>query len=254
MVKVEFYVYEWFNLDTGYVFYVGKGKDERYKSLRNRNKYFLNYYNKHPCKSRIIQSDLSEDAAYALEKETIAKYRELGQCNTNIADGGAGGIRLFGELNPMYGRTWWDENTPVEKIEKWKKKVVHCGKDNPMFGVSPKERMSEHTYRIWKEKLYRRKLGKSNPNYGNKKLSQYYKNHPDIAKQKQGRPGVKNGRCIHVKLMDKDRNIIKEFDYISQCAKYFKSLIKSEAKINSIAISIGQHIKTKTSYKGYFFE
>ena len=35
-----------------------------------------------------------------------------------------------GENNPMYGRTWWDENTPQEKIEEWKKKVVHYGSDN----------------------------------------------------------------------------------------------------------------------------
>ena len=41
--------------------------------------------------------------------------------------------------------------------------------------------------------------GKNNPNYGNKKLSQFYKENPDIAKIKQGRPGKQNGRYKHGK-------------------------------------------------------
>ena len=39
--------------------------------------------------------------------------------------------------------------------------------------------------------------GKNNSNYGNKKLSQFYKENPDIAKQKQSRPGKQNGRYKH---------------------------------------------------------
>lgn len=41
------------------------------------------------------------------------------------------------------------------------------------------------------------KHGKNNPNYGNHKLSEYYKAHPEYAKEKQGRPGKRNGRYIH---------------------------------------------------------
>jgi len=43
--------------------------------------------------------------------------------------------------------------------------------------------------------------GEKNPNYGNKKLSQFYKEHPEISKEKQGRPGIKNGRYIHGRYM-----------------------------------------------------
>lgn len=39
--------------------------------------------------------------------------------------------------------------------------------------------------------------GENNPNYGNRKLSKFYKEHPEIAKEKQGRPGRQNGRYIH---------------------------------------------------------
>jgi len=43
--------------------------------------------------------------------------------------------------------------------------------------------------------------GVNNSNYGNKKLSQFYKEHPDIAKIKQGRPGKQNGRYIDGRYM-----------------------------------------------------
>ena len=39
--------------------------------------------------------------------------------------------------------------------------------------------------------------GENNPNYGNRKLSAFYKEHPEIAKEKQGRPGKRNGRYKH---------------------------------------------------------
>lgn len=43
--------------------------------------------------------------------------------------------------------------------------------------------------------------GENNANYGNRKLSQFYKEHPDIAKEKQSRPGKQNGRYKHGKYM-----------------------------------------------------
>lgn len=39
--------------------------------------------------------------------------------------------------------------------------------------------------------------GSKNPNYGNRKLSQFYKEHPEISKEKQSRPGKRNGRYVH---------------------------------------------------------
>ena len=35
--KNDFYVYEWFNIDTNEVFYVGKGRGKRYKEVKRRN-------------------------------------------------------------------------------------------------------------------------------------------------------------------------------------------------------------------------
>ena len=48
---------------------------------------------------------------------------------------------------------------------------------------------------------YPDKHGKNNPNYGNRKLSMFYKEHPEISKEKQGRPGKQNGRYKHGRYM-----------------------------------------------------
>lgn len=45
--------------------------------------------------------------------------------------------------------------------------------------------------------------GEKKPNYGNRKLSKFYAEHPEVAKEKQSRPGDKNGRFIHGKYVRK---------------------------------------------------
>lgn len=86
-----FYVYEWFNVDTDEVFYVGKGKGVRYKTIKGRNSYFSNYYGKYSCDVRKIKEKLSEDEAYDLEEKMISHYKEIGQCKCNFHKGGSGG-------------------------------------------------------------------------------------------------------------------------------------------------------------------
>jgi len=86
-----YYVYEWYNIDNGEVFYVGKGKGRRWKAIAGRNDYFTNYYNKYSCDVRKTRIKLSEEDAYKIEIETIAKYKEKGQCICNFHIGGQGG-------------------------------------------------------------------------------------------------------------------------------------------------------------------
>lgn len=86
----RFYVYEWFNKDTGEVFYVGKGSGYRHKTIQGRNDYFLNYYNKYKCDVRKIKEHLTEDDSFDFEIRTIKKYKDIGQCKCNLSDGGEG--------------------------------------------------------------------------------------------------------------------------------------------------------------------
>lgn len=96
--------------------------------------------------------------------------------------------------------------------------------------------------------------GESNPNFGNKKLKEYYAKYPEEAKRVLSRPGSQNGRSKSVRMY-KDNNCIKEFSYIGECAKYMieQNITKSKS-INSIRdhISIAAH--TNTPYYSYYFE
>lgn len=96
--KNIFYVYEWIRNDTNQIFYVGKGKDNRYKDLCQRNKHFMNIVNKvglNNCSQRFIKQNLTEKDAFDLEKLTIKKYREQNIPIVNVSDGGDGSSGWF---------------------------------------------------------------------------------------------------------------------------------------------------------------
>lgn len=86
----RFYVYEWFNKDSGEVFYVGKGSGSRWKTKSGRNQYFKHYISKYECGVRKVKSNITESEAFNLEVEAIKEYRNKGECKCNLASGGEG--------------------------------------------------------------------------------------------------------------------------------------------------------------------
>lgn len=50
----------------------------------------------------------------------------------------------------------------------------------------------------------------NNPNYGNHKLHTFYAQHPQIAKEKQGRKGKRNGRYKHGRYMQESATTIPD--------------------------------------------
>lgn len=105
----DFYVYEWFNKENNYVFYVGKGRGYRYL-VKDRNDKFNEYLNNHACDVRIVYSNLTEKDSFLKEAELIEKYKLIGQCECNLIAGGAGGLastwddemrQAMSEHNPM---------------------------------------------------------------------------------------------------------------------------------------------------------
>lgn len=77
MEERKFYVYEWYIINTGEVFYVGKGTGNRYKSLNSRNYFFQCMYNSHDCDVRKIYKVLKENPhikpIICIEDKTIYK-------------------------------------------------------------------------------------------------------------------------------------------------------------------------------------
>ena len=119
-----YYVYEWYVVDTGEIFYVGKGTRNRYKVKKHNN--FFNYFIKmHDCKSRIVKTFENEKDAFSYEFERINELKSLGQCICNIYNGGFGG-----------STSWWNDEVKeiysknnVMKSEEQRKRM---SKNNPM--------------------------------------------------------------------------------------------------------------------------
>ena len=96
--------------------------------------------------------------------------------------------------------------------------------------------------------------GLNNPNYGNRILSVYYKNNPDIAKEKLSRPAQQNGRATKVALYDKDMNYINIFDWIGGCAIYLRENGFTSATINGIRTNIRKAINNNKKYINHYFK
>lgn len=94
--------------------------------------------------------------------------------------------------------------------------------------------------------------GSNNPNYGNRKLSEIYAKDKQLAKEKQGRQGLQNGRCRGIKVFSGDV-MIAEFDYIAQCCEYIAEHYAIGVKPISIRGRIDASIRNGTTYKGLTF-
>ena len=153
----RFYVYMWYFKDTGEVFHVGKGTGNRYKEKRiHRNQYFQNVVNKYPenVDVKIYKDNLTEEEAWILERQMISYYWSIGQCKTNLHEGGKGGYtgnydspersrkisealtgrpRKKGPDNPLYG---------THLSEETKKKISKALKGKP-FSEEHRKHLAE---------------------------------------------------------------------------------------------------------------
>jgi hypothetical protein len=83
-------VYEHRRADSGEVFYVGKGQDNRAHSHANRNRWWRHIVEKHGRTVHIVADGLTEDQAFLREVELIAALRAAGAALVNMTNGGEG--------------------------------------------------------------------------------------------------------------------------------------------------------------------
>ena len=147
-----YYVYAWYYKDTGEVFYVGKGKNDRYIETRNRNQYFKNIISKNEVCVKKLFENLSESEAFDLEIKTIKQYKQFGEYKANFHEGGRGGNtgnynnpersrRLsefaktrVGDKNPNWGHRWTLEQ---------RKHLSELNKGKSFMSEETRKRMSE---------------------------------------------------------------------------------------------------------------
>jgi len=85
-----FYVYIHIRLDTGEIFYVGKGQKKRAWSPRGRNQHWLGIVAKHGRLVHIHSYHVSEEEAFSQEVKLIDEYKGSGIKLVNLTDGGEG--------------------------------------------------------------------------------------------------------------------------------------------------------------------
>lgn len=243
----KYYVYTWIRLDKNTPFYVGKGSGNRFKSLKNRNNWFMNIVNKlgmDNIEIKILKDNLEEKEAFELEKEYIAKYNKEYNL-VNVTSGGEGSSDWYKYLSDedkekhkeisksflgrkhseetkfkisesAKGRTWSNEYKKIFSEKSMGRKGYWKGKNIPKEAIEKR-----------KEKMKGRYVGVNNPNYGN--------GHKIY--------GEKN-RTSKPVFVIKDGEIILEFVNGNRCAEYFES-----QEVRVCRAKIKQCLKTNEPFK-----
>lgn len=183
----DFYVYEWYVRDTMEVFYVGKGKNDRYLETKRRNKMFRDMYCTHNCDVRKIKENLTEQEAFDLEEQTIKYYKENTSYRlSNQTDGGSGG-----NTRKYYNRQQLREYSKRASLKR--KGKINLGENNGMYGKSWVQNKSEEEVKQIIEKIRQSNIGKKRSEEARKKMSISAK------KRKANRKGREKRPCMIVK-------------------------------------------------------
>lgn len=105
----DFYVYEWFIKNTGEIFYVGKGRGNRYKVFHERAYEAEKIRKMYDTDSRFVGTGLTEEQAIELEDKEITRI--LNETNDRLTNRI---IPFFTKRDNGYGRS---PNTPELQFE-----------------------------------------------------------------------------------------------------------------------------------------
>lgn len=218
-----YYVYEWYNVDTGEIFYVGKGRGNRCRDRApaDRNKLFIKYItDNRNCTYRKIYEGLDEDTACNLEDKRIKELKELGFCSCNLIDRTTHRGVLYGKDNGFYGKTHSEES--IRKMREANLDGHNAGMNNSQYGISPQERMSPEVYERW---LY---------------------------KQQHNKDGDKNGRATPIVVYNDNERY--EFSCILYCCDFLREKFGISLNDDSMICRISECIRCNLKYQGYYFD
>ena len=131
----DFYVYVYWRLDTNEIFYVGKGRDDRWRRLNKRSEHFKKIINKYDIACEILADNLSEEEAHGIEvyliNELVFNYGYSIDISNNRSK--EYGCHL---VNASWGGEGVSGNNPFEKMsEETKKRWIESHRGlKPMLG------------------------------------------------------------------------------------------------------------------------
>ena len=131
---MNFYIYKWFIVETNKIFYIGKGKGNRYKQLSHRNKMFSKTYQENNCSVEIIEYFETEKEAFAREYDLICQYKSVGECWCNLDNGGKGGCH-FVWTNDM--RKYYSTYNVMKSANQRERMSIN----NPMKNLTTKQKV-----------------------------------------------------------------------------------------------------------------
>lgn len=207
--------------DNKEVFYVGIGKTEkRAYSKKDRNRFWINYTNKHQYFVEVLVKDVSWEEACIIEKELISFYgrRDLGfGLLVNLTDGGEGSIGavISKETRDKISKANFGRKLSAEH----KTKISEANRG--------KNKSTEHI-----EKMRIANLGKKHSEETRRKISEAGKMRIQTEEQKINRSKT-------VVQYDKNMNYIREFVSAKKAGE--------ELKVNKSSITGNCKGKLKTA-------
>ena len=175
MENHQFYVYCHRRKTDGKCFYIGKGKNDRYKTTLGRNQHWWNIVNKHGFETEILVNNITEVKAFELESEFCKQIGYKNLCNIR-EENGWGGYTMDEETKKKLSkakkgkpRPWVTENLKGKKQPEGtglKKSKALKGKPKPEgFG----DMMREVRLGVPKPKGFGDKISKANKGKASKK-------------------------------------------------------------------------------------
>ena len=220
----KYYVYCWFIKDTREVFYVGKGKNNRYKTRKRENKAFMNVIKNNDCDVQILQDNLSEKEAFDLEVKMISFYRTHSNILTNVCDGGPNPPSLSG----------------IPKSDEWKRKrsksQIDFYQNHPEYKEAQSNRFKEFLKTEQGKQFQEKSIASRKTAEFKRKLSiqcklanntkEYKERHSKLMREiyssevlRERERGKNNPRAQGVKQFDERGNFIREYDTITQASR-----------------------------------
>jgi group I intron endonuclease len=118
-----FYTYAHYRADDNRLFYIGKGKGNRYRRPFDRNKHWHHIADRHGFKTEILARWENEQDAFDHEKFLIKLFRDMGYVLANYTDGGDGssGVKMTQEQKDVVSERFKGKKLSPDHIEKVRK-------------------------------------------------------------------------------------------------------------------------------------
>ena len=133
MIKTDYYVYEWFIVETGEVFYVGKGSGNRATSMKDRNDLFKQIRRERECDYRILRHFMDNKEAFEYEKERGLELKAIGQAKACFMLGAEHRYTedsVYEKMQPTWfkkGFTPWNKGKPMDDAQREKLRKARLG-------------------------------------------------------------------------------------------------------------------------------